>query len=258
MKDDVGFDPVGGRLRLTRGLLADMCSLQAGVEVSTIAELRGAGLLQGDGLHPKLIPLAETAVRPLCRLTLDVSATNPLHLDGWVGDRVALLLAGRAASSDVFDVTFVSRSLLTAQLAKSVGLGPRPRTKVTDPVELDQGLLEALLLSGEPFSASQLERLIDPRDEVLPTWLEVLSAISARTKARWRLGVWWNSFEESPEARSLEMIDSEIGFFYVSHVARGGRKYPRVRLRPLTPSQVWRLLCGLVPGPDEVAEPLGA
>lgn len=257
MKEDVGFDPVGGRLRLTRELLAEMCVLQGGGEVANIDALGSAGLLQEDRLHPALVPLAETAARPLSRLTLDVSTKTPLHLDGWIGDRFAFLLAGPSAASNVFETTFLSRSLLTAQLAKSVGLGPRPRAKVTDPVEIDQGLLEAVLSSGEPFTASQLERLVDPRDEVLPEWLEVLSALSARMKARWRVGVWWNSFEESPEARSLEMIDSEVGFLYVSHVGRGGRKYPRVRLRPLTPSQVWRLLCALVPGPEEVAEPLG-
>jgi hypothetical protein len=189
---------------------------------------------------------------------LDVSAKSPLHFDGWIADRFALLLAGPSATAQIFDVTFLSRSLLTAQLARSVGLGPRPRAKVTDPVEIDQGLLEALLCSGEPFTASQLERVIDPQDEVLPAWLEVLSATSAGIKARWRVGVWWNSFEESPEARSLEMIDSELGLFFVSHVARGTREYLRVRLRPVTPSQVWRLLCALVPGPEEVAEPLGS
>lgn len=257
MKDDVGFDRVGGRLRLTRGLLVEMCALEAGAEASSIDALRDAGLLEAGRLHPKLVPLAETAARPLCRLTLDVSAKTSLHLDGWIGARFALLLAGPTAATSVFDATFLSRSLLTAQLARSVGLGPRPRAKVIEAVEIDQGLLEALLGSGEPFTASQLERLVEPSEEVLPAWLEVLSDVSARMKARWRLGVWWNSFEESPEARSLEMIDSEIGLFYVSHAGRGGRKYPRVRLRPLTPSQVWRLLCALLPGPEEVAEPLG-
>lgn len=256
MKPDAGFDPVGGRLRLTRDILARMCAAHSGEDVSRDAALVSAGLLQDGLLHPRLAPVAQTAARPQVRLVLDIAADRPLHCDGWVGDKFALVLAARSATEELFEATFLSRSLLTAQLARFTGLGPRPRAKVVDPLEIDRGLLEAVLGPGDPLTLPQLELLIDPQDDVLPAWLEVLSVLSAGPRARWRAGVWWNSHQESPEARSLEIIDSDVGLFFVSHVPRGDRRYGRVVLRPVTPSQVWRLLCAVLPSAQEVAEPL--
>lgn len=256
MKREIGFDPVAGRLRLTRSSLVDLRAVHVGAEAPTSAALRSAGLLQGGAVHPRLVPVVETAAKPLVRLVLDVASDPPVHCQGWVGERGTLLLVARSGSEDVYDATFLSRSLLPAQLARFAGLGPRASGKVVDPIELDLGLLEALLSGAEMLTPSQVELLIDPNDDVLPAWVEVLSALSEGAVARWRVGVWWNSHEESPAARSIEIIDSGAGLFLVSHVARGPRRFARARLHPVTPTQVWRLLCALVPRPDEVAEPL--
>lgn len=258
MKRELGFDPVGGTLRLTRAALADMCALHAGDEVSGSTDLRSAGLLEGERVHPRLIPVVETAATPLVRLVLDVSgqSRSPIHCQGWVGEDHTLLLVAGSGREQIFEATFLSRSLLTSQLARFVGLGPRPRGKVADPVETDLGLLEAVLGGSESLTPSQLEMLIDPSDELVPAWVEVLALLSGDHRARWRVGVWWNSAEESPAARSLEIIDSDVGLFLVTHVAPGPRRFARVRVRPVTPTQLWRLLCALVPRPEEVAEPL--
>lgn len=256
MNRDVGFDPVAGRLRLTRELLDAMCALRQGGDPSKKAALAEAGLLSENSLHPRLVPVADTAAQPSTRLVLDVAGGTPLHCDGWIGDRFALVLVGSGATRSPLEATFLSRSLLTSQLARFVGLGPRPRPKVGDAVDIDAGLLGALLGSGEVLAPSQLELLVDPLDGLVPAWLEVLSILSKGARTRWRVGVWWNSFEETPAARSLEIVDSDAGMFLVSHVARGGRRFARVRLRPVTPSQIWRLLCALLPPPEEVATPL--
>ncbi|MDP9066790.1 MAG: hypothetical protein M3N53_00390 [Actinomycetota bacterium] len=259
MSSDAVFDPAAGSLKLTRGALADMCALHSGAELSPDAldRLSRAGLVQRDGLHPTLAAIASTASRPLVRLNLDRAAPGRnVHCEGWIDARFALLLSGPAVDAPVFETAFLSRSLLAAQLARMLQLAPRARPKVTDPLEVDHGLLEALVAPGEAFSVSQLEVLIDPRDEPLPAWLEVLATLSTGVNARWRLGVWWNSFEEAPRARSMEVLDSEAGLFFVAHVPRGARRYRRVQLRPVTSSQVWRLLTALVPRPEEVSEPL--
>ena len=256
MSRELGFDPVAGTLRLTRELLDAMCALHQDGETTEASALAECGLLSGESLHPRLVPVAETAARPLARVVLDVAGTNALHCDGWVGERFALVLVGPAAVRGPLEATFLSRSLLTSQLARFVELGPRPRAKVSDTVEVDAGLLEALLGAGEPLAPSQLELLVDPLDELTPPWLEVLSILSRGPRSRWRAGVWWNSTEETPAARSLEIVDSAEGMFLVMHVARGSRRFARVRLRPVTPSQVWRLLCALVPRAEEAAGPL--
>lgn len=260
MPAEPGFDPVGGSLRVARSTLADLCALREGAVVppETKSALARAGFLVGNELHPRLVPVAAAAARPLVRLGLDLREPNgTVHCEGWIDERFALLLSARGFEPVVFEATFFARSLLAGQLARVVGLGPRRRPKVTDAVEIDHGLLEAILGPGD-LSVSQLEMLTDPLDELLPSWIEVLSLMSGGLTARWRAGVWWNSVEERPEARSFEILDSGAGLFFVSQVARGSRRYRRVRLRPVTSSQVWRLLTALVPGPDQVDEPLSS
>ena len=256
MKREIGFDPVAGTLRLTRRSLVDLCSIHVGEGTATAAELSSAGLLQHGSVHPRLVPVVETAGKPLVRLVLDVASDSPVHCQGWVGDSGTLLLVARSGSDEVYDATFLSCSLLSAQLARLVGLGPRVSDKVADPIELDLGLLEALLSGSDKLSPLQVEVLLDPTEDVVPAWVEVLSVLSAGAAVRWRVGVWWNSHDESPAARSMEVIDSGAGLFLVSQVARGPRRFARVRLHPVTPTQVWRLLCALVPRSTEVAEPL--
>ena len=256
MKREVGFDPVAGTLRLSRASLVDLCSVHGGQEVSGASGLSSAGLLHDGGVHPRLVPVVETAARPLVRMVLDVVSDSPVHCQGWVGEDRALLLVARSALDQVYEATFLARSLLSSQLARLVGLGPRPRPKVTDPIEVDLGLLEALVGGAEALAPSEVEMLLDAGDEVVPAWVEVLALLSGGAQARWRIGVWWNSHEESPAARSLEVIDSKAGLFVVSHLARGPRRFARVRLHPVTPTQVWRLLSVLIPTSDEVAEPL--
>lgn len=256
MKAEIGFDPIAGRLRLTRSALVDMCALHAGENVRAASQLSSAGLLEGGRVPTRLIPVVETASRPLARVVLDVASGSPLHVQGWVGETHALLLVARGGEGDVFDASFLSRSLFPSQLARFVDLGPRPRGKVVDPVELDLGLLEALVGGSESVTPDRLEMLVDPSDELVPAWVEVLSLLSEGTRSRWRVGLWWNSHDESPAARSMEIIDSKAGLFLVSHVARGPRRFARVRLHPVAPTQVWRLLSVLLPPPGEVAEPL--
>ena len=256
MKRGAGFDPVTGRLRLTRAALVEMCAVHAGAEVPPGSDLPTTGLLDGGQVHPRLVPVVEIAARPLMRLVLDVASGSPVHCQGWIGESHTLLLAAPNGAEEVYDATFLSRSLLTSQLARFVGLGPRPRDKVTEPIEIDLGLLEALLAGREGLAPDQLEMLIDASDELVPAWLEVLALLSTGVRSRWRVGIWWNSHEESPAARSLEIIDSEAGLFLVSHVARGPHPFARVRMHPVTPTQVWRLLCALVPASEEVAGPL--
>lgn len=255
MNQDLGFDPVTGRLRLTRQLLADMTALHTGQERPPRTGLDSTGLVEGGALHPRLVPVADTVTNPYARLSLDLDARRRLHCEGWIGDRFALVLVGETPTAPAFEATFLSRSLLTGQLGRLVALGPRPRTKVSDPVETDEGLLETLLAGGAPVSPSQVEMLIGAHDDIVPAWLDVLSTLS-RPSLRWRAGAWWNAPEESPQARLLEIIDSDAGMFLVSHVPRREHRYARVSLRPVTPSQVWRLLCGLLPRPEEIAAPL--
>lgn len=260
MSAEAGFDATAGRLRLSRRLLADLCALHGTGDLNgdSMKRLRDGGMLVGNKLHPNLVALAATAARPQARLSLDLTASDrALHCEGWLDARFALLLSAPAPDIAVCEAAFMPRSWLAAGLARMVELGPRPRSKVDDAVEIDQGLWEAIAGAGGALTTAQIEMLIEPRDELVPAWLETLASLSGGIKTRWRAGVWWNSLQETPEARLLEVVDSTSGLFFLSRVPQEGRRYRRLRVRPVTPAQVWRLLASLAPRPAVVSEPLG-
>ena len=150
----------------------------------------------------------------------------------------------------------VPRGMTGFRLARLMCLGPRSTHKVSSPVEVDAGLLEMLLMPGASFEPGEIERLLRPADALEPAWLETLAALSRTEATRWNVGVWWNASDERPKARTLDVVDSSVGMFLVTVVPRGPHQARRIELRPVTPSQIWRLLCALVPAVEEVTEPL--
>ena len=253
------FDPQNGTLRLTpiaARALAAVTSEAAEIDDAALQELNRAGIVVDGVVHPRLVAVGRCLAEPSARLRVDHAQPSPWTIDAWLDDKIAVLLRpvrGRTASADV---VAVPRGMVALNLARSVGLGPRQRVKVDQPVELDEGLMEALLGSGEGWSHAAIESMLAADDEVLPEWLEVLGRLSHEPKRRWRMGAWWNSAEESPAARLLEVVEADLGSFLVTHRRDPERRYRRVRLHPLTSSRLWRLLCGLVPSQEEVDRPL--
>lgn len=254
------FDPAAGTLTLgTSGIVA-LAQAAGGTEALSArarSELATGGLLQEADLHPRLVPIARALARPLVRLRLD-QVSGGSSCDGWFDPALAVLITRSRAGEAPGTVAALPRALVPATIARAVGLGPRSRPKVVDPAEMDAGLVEALLASGEGFDEDQVEGLVDPADDLDPAWIEVLAMLSAGIRARWRVGVWWNSSTEQPEARFLEIVDSDSGLFLITMRPRGARGTRRFELRPLSSTQVWRLLCALVPPLDQVSEPLNS
>jgi len=253
------FDPAAGTLTLGASGIAALAEAAGGMEVLSAparSELASGGLLQEGDLHPRLVSIARALARPLVRLRLDQVASGGPDCDGWFDASLAVLITRSRAKETPGTVAALPRALVPATIARAVGLGPRPRPKVVDPAEMDAGLVEVLLASGEAFDEDQVEGLVDPADDLDPAWIEVLTTLSRGIRARWRVGVWWNSAIEQPQARSLEIVDSDAGLLLITMRPRSPRGARRFELRPLSPTQVWRLLCALVPPPDQVSEPL--
>lgn len=260
MNGESRFDPDTGHLALTPPALSALATAATdgleGVGTELLDELQAGSLLVGEGIHPRLVALARCVARSHARLVLDQYTTN-FQMQGWVDDRIAVLArASVARPLEAAEVVVVPRGMVPLRLAKLIGLGPRQRVKVSEPAELDQGLLETLLVGEEGLSAPQIQSLSGETDELIPEWLDVLAALSSGASTRWQAGTWWNSPEESPRARSLEVVEGAVGSFLVTHSRRPDSPFRRATLRPLTGTALWRLLCGLVPGEDDVAEPL--
>lgn len=253
------FEPQEGRLQMTLPALAAMPALLQQDLISLdrhlLEELSDGGIVADGALHPQLVTLARCVAAPGVRLRLERSSDPSFHTDGWLDDRLAVLFRMQSGAT-AGDVVAIPRGMVPFRLARLVELGPRPRVKVVDPVELDEGLLETLLAAGAGLTGSQISTLLGRDDEVIPEWMGILVRLSEGRATRWRVGAWWNTTEESPVARSLEVADSEAGSFLIVRRRREGRRYRRAALYPLTSTQIWRLLCALVPAPAEVSEPL--
>lgn len=253
------FDRSAGTLRVTASALVSLGQVGRGqsIDAEAEAELDSGGLMSDGGLDDRLLPLAKVTGEPFVRVSLEHAvAARRTRMEGWVDDRIGVLAVAEGDRFDAFDIAAVSRSMLPAQVAGLVELGPRDRPKVTDPMELDRGLLEALSAGRGAFTNAEVERLVEAEDDILPAWIEVLSGISRDRSARWRVGAWWNSERERPTARSMEILDADVGLFLIHPVFQPGQRFQRVLLRPVSPSQVWRLLCALLPRAEEVAGPL--
>lgn len=254
--DKTQFDAGTGTLSLTPSAIVALAQATRGLDplsVEARAELSSGGLLESGGLHRRLMPVAETIGRSLVRLRLDDLLSRGSGCEGWIDASLAVLVESNHPQRVAGNVVVAPRAFVPATLARAVHLGPRTRSKVGEPLELDAGLLEALLTAGGALDADQIAGLLDPGE---PVWLETLAALSRGIRGRWRAGVWWNSSTEQPSARLIEIVDSDSGLFLVTTRPRGAMGTRRIELRPVSSRQVWRLLCALVPPADQVTEPL--
>jgi hypothetical protein len=125
---------------------------------------------------------------------------------GWIGpDRVELHTPGDRLELPV--------DLLPGALARLVGLGPRPHRAGAEPRRLDAGVLARALAGGDPAAAADL-----------------LSTL----RQRWRVEARWPG-----DSRVVEALDTDTGIWLL--VPDGAD----VRLLPVTPTRVFRLLVAL-------------
>lgn len=251
------FDPEQGRLIMSRRALGSLARLDAGLPTDEEIrhELVAAGIVRDGRIHDALTGLAGCVTRPLVRLVVERLPRPATQVEGWIDDRLAVLLH-LPPNATTGDVVAVPRGMTGFRLARLMQLGPRSPHKVRAPVEIDAGLLEVLVLNGSSLEPDEVERLLRPGDDLEPAWVDTLAALSQAETTRWNVGAWWNSDDERPKARTLELVDSDVGMFLVTIAPRGKRTSRRIELRPITPTQTWQLLCALVPSIEDVSEPL--
>lgn len=247
MAAEVVADLEAGVLRLSRPALRLLAAVAGEQQAPPEAEpglfdaLQEAGLVTPAGLHPSVAPLAAAVARPVVHVRFDhLGPGTPVECPGWIDPHVAVLAV--PDEEGLHDILAVPTSFFPARLAALVGLGPRPRPPVSGSLRLDTGVLEGLL-SGLVSGVDDVRRHVGP---ALPqAAAEALVTLGGRRRAHWRVTTWWG--EPPATRRSHEVIDAPaVGFWLVERI--GGD----VEVRPVTPTRLWRLLIGLLPGDDEL------
>lgn len=250
-----------GILRMSRRALDAVAALaspgpEAGaaavdaVAAGTLDPLREAGLLDATGLHPMISPIAAALAAPVVRLRfLDLGPGPAVESPGWVSPDVAVLALPGPAGLDVdmHEIVAVDTPFLPHRLAALAGLGPRPAHWITEPLKADPGLFEAIL-SGLAATVSDIRSHVGPT--VPQPLIEAVLEFSGNYRRHWRVSTAWGDSPGPIGGRSVEAVESPTGRLW--RVERPSGEQGGVVLSPATPTGLWRLFIGLLPGDDEL------
>lgn len=247
---DIVVDAEAGTLQVSRSLLLALGAFSGGATGRadppsgvTVKALRAAGMLGPTGLHDMLVPIAAAVADPLVRITFDHLGPGPAtESAGWITPDVTVLAVPGEDGLD--EILSFGTSFLVARLAALVGLGPRPdAARLPGSLKADPGLLEAAL-TGLVGSADDVRRHLGPA--VPAAWTDAIVALNDGPRRHWRVSTSWGA-ASNPGARSVEIVESRDGtLLLVGRTERGAE------LTAVTPTAVWRLLIGLLPGDDEL------
>jgi hypothetical protein len=163
------------------------------------------------------------------------------HGEGWVAGHAAGFLL--PVQGKRCELVVVHPGFVPERLARTVGLGPRPRAPTARPVALGTGLLDELTAPDPGRRAGALQRVPDPGPEAA---LAVAHAIATGFRARWEVVMRWLPAPGSTGRRAMQVIDTETSLWAVEPADTG------LMVSPTTPTAVWRRFVTLLPGDDEL------
>jgi hypothetical protein len=247
---DIVVDAEAGTLQVSRSLLLALGAFSGGATGRadppsgvTVKALRAAGMLGPTGLHDMLLPIATAVADPLVRIAFDHLGPGPLaESAGWITPDVTVLAVPGEEGLD--EILSFGTSFLVARIAGLVGLGPRPdATDLPGSLKVDPGLVEAAL-TGLIGSVDDVRRHVGPA--VPASWTGAIVALRDGPRRHWRVTTSWGA-ASNPQGRSVEIVESGDGtLLLVARIGSGAE------LTAVTPTAVWRLLIGLLPGDDEL------
>jgi hypothetical protein len=241
----VRFDAETATVRLDRETFAALLAhaAQPTGDATRLAELREAGALRDGQYHPALQAGLDAVLNPVCRLDVRVADADGRedHCDGWVAGRAAGFLL--PAGGERCEFVVLHPSFVPEQLARIVGLGPRPRDPTARPVEFGTKLLDELTESDPGRRDDALRRVLEGGPE--EAWV-IARALATGFRARWEVVVRWLPASGSTGQRAMHVIDTEAGPWAVEPGGTG------LMVGPTTPTAVWRLLVTLLPRDEEL------
>jgi hypothetical protein len=242
----VRFDAETATLRLDRETFAALVAhaAQPTGDAAHLAELYEAGALRDGQYHPALEQGLDAVLNPVCRVDVRVADAHggEDHCDGWVAGHAAGFLL--PADEELCAFVVVHPSFVPEQLARIVGLGPRPRASTARPLELATELLDELTASDPGRRADAPQPVPDTSSE--EAWA-IARTLATGFRARWEVVVRWLPAPGSSGQRAMHVIDTETTLWAVEPGGTG------LLVSPTTPTAVWRLLVTLLPRDEELA-----
>jgi len=210
------LDPDTGGLLLSdrawRAVLAIGADGEAeDVDAGVLEALEALDLVREEQLDLMLARAVQAIGNPLAEL---MARRRGLELSGWIDAEAAVLLVPRGA--ELSELSVVAARYLPELLARLLELGPRPAPVGGETSATPGALAQVMGAGGAPSPVAGLPPVRDHWE------LEISASGPPRHRER------------------LEVADTEDGLRLL--VPEG----EAVRLVPATPSQVWRLLTGLV------------
>lgn len=189
------FDPDEGVLRVRHAALAVLARLAVDPTdtrlhdhdvAPVVAELRGAGLLGGSGIHADVAPLAAAIgqARTVGKLTsLDHGIRRRARV--WVGEELVVAGLAPADAPEAYELMADTRAAAVPMLAELVGLGVAPDPVVAGSRRLDAAAFDALLEAHHAVGASDVAAALGtPADD---PWARALTDGLRGSALRWRL-----------------------------------------------------------------------
>ncbi len=245
MTETLGADPTTGWFSLSpaawRALLDHPGSAQPKIEPvndldapTGASVLEAAGLLSDGQLLPSLARALEAVRAPSCRLSV---SSRGLEARAWLDVDLAALLV--PTEPELLELGCVPTAFVPDVLARLVELEPRPVPQ-DPPFRLAPGRLAHLMAAPDDYAVLPGEGLQGRYDDA------VARRLMASVTRHWRIEAQYTKAEPRADSvRAVEAIDTPGGLWLLE-AAGGG-----VRLRPTTPTRVWRLLTLLFPIPQE-------
>ncbi len=248
------FDAASGRVRLDATTFEALCresdspsptGTAPASDVATIADLQSSGALVDGDVHEALRPALAAVQRPIAMLHLVVTgaAGHQLH-QGWLSV-VSALLAD--LGDGLYDFAAVGTEFVPTLVARMTRLGLRPHLP-RESATVTEAVLDGLAAHEAAPRAAAAQALVSTTASAWPEWSAAASAGDWRF---WVVDVTWpkpaGGTASESSGRRLAVLDTSAGLLRVDVDDSGPR------LVAVTPTEVWRLLSGILPGDDDLS-----
>ncbi|UYM07767.1 hypothetical protein [Solicola gregarius] len=240
------FDPDTGRATLDRVSFDALLALAAGADPPArgLEKAQEAGLVSGSSLHPAVRTPIAAAADPVAVARLEMRNEEGKLVVGecWVSTEAATYLVGQPGGD--LELISTAPSFFPVSISRLVGLSPRPRTGF-QPWRMPREMVDDTLCDDPERRLTATTAISGSAgDEATTAYAD---ALAKGPWWYWNLGVHWPGTDESDGARSLHIVDTQLGMAILS------LSDELIAVDPTNPTEVFWLLTAILPRDNELA-----